>query len=298
MANAKGDHVDTTYLTVTQTTKRGYFHRDYQAHCVKYSHLIKFIREQRYWEEPWILDVGCGRETPLAQPLAARQNVRAEHVGYYVGLDYGPIDRKWLSEKSDFPAVFYPEVDFAELDWPLDEWGGSFQIINCQEVLEHVEPEHAFRMLKKIHDYMAADGRAFISTPIYNGKAAANHVNEMSFFGFETMMELAGFEVEHVQGTFASQADYKHTLKDEALWTYNVLKNWFEAEVLSMVMGPLIKPELARNAMWRMTKSTPVTLDVATWEYFEKPEHGSSDQWKSFVQNLRFAGHVKQLKGG
>lgn len=299
MPNAQGDHIDTTYLTVTQTTERGYFHRDYQAHCIKYSHLVKFIREQRYWKQPWILDIGCGKETPLARPLAARQQVRAEHVGYYVGTDYGPIDRRWLSEESTFPAEFLPHTDFADVDWP-DEFHNAFHILNCQEVLEHVEPQHAYRMLLKMREYIHPEGRAFISTPIYNGQAANNHVCEYSYFGFQTLMELAGFEVEHVQGTFASMKDYKAHMNEHCQWVFEKLKGWFEAEILAVTMGPLIEPHLARNALWRMVKSTPITMDEETWEYLAQPEHGSSEEWTPFIQSLmpKKSKKPRQLKGG
>jgi len=290
MANARGEHIDTTYLTVEHTLSRDYGHRDYLSSWLKYSAVVKFIRTQKYWRgkgrEPWILDVACGKLAPLAKPLAMKQNVRAEDVGYYLGVDFGPISTPWLAPGSTFPAEFIERTDFSTVDWGR-EYYGRFQIINYMEAAEHCEPDCCFKILQNIYRYMSDDARAFISTPIYNGKAALNHVNEMSYFGFETLMELAGLEVEKVRGSFCSRTDYINHMNDHCAWVYNSLVDHLEPEGLSVIMGMLIEPHLARNALWRMTKATPITLDKATWKYLAQPEHGSSEEWTPFIKSLQ-----------
>ena len=69
MANARGKTVDTTYLSVDQATERGFLHRDYIAHCLRWSHVIKYLGTSARYKTAKILDVGCGKEMPLAKSL-------------------------------------------------------------------------------------------------------------------------------------------------------------------------------------------------------------------------------------
>ena len=43
MANARGKKVDTTYLSIDNAEERGFLHRDYIAHCLRWSHVVKYL---------------------------------------------------------------------------------------------------------------------------------------------------------------------------------------------------------------------------------------------------------------
>ena len=46
MANIRGKAMDNTHLSIDQAEKRGFIHRDYIAHCLRWSHVAKFMGEK------------------------------------------------------------------------------------------------------------------------------------------------------------------------------------------------------------------------------------------------------------
>ena len=59
MANAKGKEMDGTHLSVEQAETRGFLHRDYIAHCLRWTKIAKDLGISGRFKETDLIDVGC-----------------------------------------------------------------------------------------------------------------------------------------------------------------------------------------------------------------------------------------------
>lgn len=252
MANERGKEIDKTHLSIDTAEERGFIHRDYIAHCLRWTHVIRYMLQKHRYKRADILDVGCGREFPLAKTLYTS---KASPYLYH-GIDVNKLERpEMFADKSWFS--FEGETDVAEL--PADHFAGPFNLVVSFEVLEHVEPAHARRLLQAMHRFLSDDGVAFISTPVWDPQtgAAANHVNEMKYVPLGLAIEECGFEILNVQGTFASQKDAEpalaNTFGPESMFIYHRLKEYYDSNYLATLFAPLV-PWAARNCMWTLRR--------------------------------------------
>lgn len=293
MANKRGKAVDTTYLSMETAAERGWIHRDYIAHCLRWQHVLKRVRSPKFKDE-WLLDVGCGEEAPLPLTLYSNRLSHNGGSGGYVGVDYGKAIKPHASivkaaEKGSFNAKFLPGYDFgakgvSEL-MPVIQ----FDWVTCFEVVEHVEPSHALGILKQIRAALKPTGTAFISTPVYDPQvgAADNHVNEMSFQFMRVLLEAAGLAVAHAYGTFASQKDIKPRLKeDDLLALFEQLGAYHDTNVLANLFAPLY-PADSRNCLWVVQQGEPSeSFNEALWG---EPRHSSSVNLAAELQKITAA---------
>ena len=288
MANKRGKEIDNTSLSLDHAEQRGFIHRDYLAHCLRWSHVVKFLMQQHRYKTAHLLDVGCGKEVPLAKLLYSSRMTHAG--GSYTGVDYNEL--AWPSSipqdvGKKFNMQLHSRADFA-VDWEniLSERKlKRADVLVCFEVLEHVEPLHSFQMLQAFGK-ACPKGDIFISTPCYDVKmgAADNHVNEMTYKALASLIHLAGLKIESVYGTFASQKDYKHDL-DSPLWpglreVWEALGNYYDSNVLACMFAPLF-PTRARNCLWHLKMDKVRQLPPAEVKELLNPElpHSSSDRW-------------------
>ena len=261
MANARGKSIDRTYLSLDQAEDRGFIHRDYIAHALRWTHVIKRLYERKTWETARILDVGCGRELPMAKLLYSSKLIPAS----YIGVDIGPVndeDFQKLKGEMALRTQIFENQNFLELlagdiagDNAGPEWKTKLaNIVTCFEVLEHVEPRMMMDMLEHMKALTTDDARFFISTPCWNRTdCAANHVNEMLYESLGTAFERHGFVVENVYGTFASIRDYEHLLNPEQKKMFDNLRQYYDSNFLSCVFAPLF-PAQSRNCLWELKK--------------------------------------------
>lgn len=285
MANAHGRHVDTTCLSTHGfIEKRGCIHRDYLSHCLRWSHVVRFMTKRKIHQEGHLLDVGCGREAPLAAILYSMSLTHT--TGSYTGVDYGNIDKSYFlqQERPSFHATWLAKTDVVEAQLPRE----NYDVIVCFEVLEHVEPLHAFRMLQRIRALMAPGATVFVSTPCYDAHvgAAANHVNEMTHEALRQLLRLAGLGVWDVWGTFASQRDYAELVPQ---WVspdaWQRLVAYYDVNVLACLLAPLF-PARARNCLWQLVASEPTPLLDADRVAFLDPASSSSVLWAEHAQQI------------
>lgn len=289
MANKKGAAVDTTCLSLNRVQEHPHIHRDYLAHCFRWSHVVRYLGLQKRYQTAHILDVGCGKEVPLAKTMWSMMQTHT--TGSYTAVDYGPI--KWphcIPEGSKkFKLKLLPDHDFAADPLPLK----AYDLITCFEVLEHVEPLHAWKMMKRMHDVLENDGICFLSTPCFDPRAgaAANHVNEMSFAGFRTLIHLAGFGIENVWGTFASQKDYKKTLPPELQKLFGQMSEYYDSDLMACFFAPVF-PFASRNCLWKLSKKGLGMDPKVLVKDVMDPRNSSSGRWQKDLKSI-----VKQLGG-
>jgi len=286
MTNKRGKAVDTTFLSPQHATERGFIHRDYLAHCLRWSHVVKWLTQHRRYQTAHVLDVGCGKEAPLAGVMFTSRMTHT--TGSYTGVDYGPIEPH-VKLGAKFKHRLFPKTDFAYM---RNSFGaGGYDLITSFEMLEHVEPMHSYMTLVRIRECLKKKGTAFISTPCYSRKmgAADNHVNEMSVDGLHWLIERAGLRVVDGWGTFASQADYKSEMQDYQRWVWDHLIDYYDSNVLACFMAPMF-PFNSRNAIWEVMidsgdeKRTDMHLTLGKAP--TGPEHSSSDKWDAALKKI------------
>lgn len=254
MANKRGKKVDTTYLSVNQAANRGFLHRDYLAHTLRWTHVMRYLNPTRAER---ILDAGCGREAPLAQVMYA--NRQAHHS--YLGVDVGRIEPV-IQYNGKFQPQLMPNTDVLDLTAAEVEQrlGGHPTLVTSFEVLEHMEPDHAYKFLRRLADLGQPPTKDepttyLISTPVYDERvgAADNHVNEWTYKAMLWLLRAAGFVVVAHWGTFASQRDYLPELEENPAWLklFNQLKEYYNADVISNLFAPLF-PDHSRNVLWKL----------------------------------------------
>lgn len=322
MANERGKSIDNTHLSIDQAEARGFIHRDYIAHCLRWTHVAKHMQKSTVYPRARVLDIGCGVDLPLARLLYSSRLI----VEDYVGVEYNK-SHKFKTEPfhtGKFPMSAYGSIDFANPDQVIIAnppegskltdnrviwYGGDAEqafhrlpnIFVSFEMLEHIEPGHARAVMRKVYEMMVAcqedtgdNPIGFFSTPCWSERvgAAANHVNEMTYEALGAMFEDLGFIVEKVAGTFASQSDYKSQLiADGHLSAYNALSEHYDSNYLATIFAPLY-PHLSRNALWTLRvpkagqsyerKFPPLAEVAGRWT--------SSEHWQDLASDEAYVG--------
>jgi SAM-dependent methyltransferase len=248
MTNAYGDKIDNTYLSLDTFEGVGQIHRDYIVHCLRWTHVLKHVLRNKGRR---ILDIGCGQEFPLAKML---RSSRAS-FDYYAAIDHSKVEPGKYFNKSGKgwePDRVWSETDFVTID---ETELKDINTIVCFEVLEHVEPRHAQQMMQKMSRIIQPGGSVFLSTPCYDPKvgAAKNHVNEMTYEAFGSLIEACGLDIRQHYGTFASQKDYKKKLTPDEASVFDKLNAYYDSNYISTIFAPLY-PQYARNCIWECTK--------------------------------------------
>lgn len=299
MANARGKAIDNTHLSIDTAEARGFIHRDYIAHCLRWSHVIKDLGAGQQYKTARILDIGCGKDIALAKTLYSSRFI-TEH---YLGLDVNKSSTLDMSpfHTGKFPLDVYGSVDFASDDvevCPALDGDDAYvsvagdvypipNVVTCFEVIEHVEPKHAIAILKKIREILLlSKGFAYISTPCYDPHtgAAANHVNEITYHALEAKLEDLGFYITGVWGTFASIKDYKDKLGyefDQLPEIFDKLRSYYDVNYLATIFAPLF-PADSRNCLWKIC-ATDIPSDGSRLIQDVPGPWGSSEKWEDWA---------------
>lgn len=243
--------INKTRLSPDQAVRRGFLHRDYLAHCLRYTHVVRWLTRLAKQDSVLrVLDVGCGNEAPLAKLIYTSRlgkNVR------YIGLDAGTVNPDIFF--SSWKPKLLSKVLFPEVLEDLETW---FDVIVMLEVLEHVEHPRQNMMIRAAAEMLADENSLlFISTPCYDPGvgAAGNHVNELTYQALGFMLEDAGLAVEKVYGTFASRKDYLAQLSaDGHAPLMERFSEYYDSTLVAVLFAPLY-PQLARNCIWRLKRA-------------------------------------------
>lgn len=241
---------DTTELDLE--TSGGYIvHRDYSAHYFKYGFAGKLCQGKK------TLELGCGSKTPLAHTLIFSASYKPPKL--YVGIDYGKIKKapgnKWCTVLENTDATSDQTRTMLQTEF------GLFDTIVSLEVIEHMNLESGKQLLKTIHDLLDPEGVAIISTPVYDGQQALNHIHEYEINELQQIIEEAGLIVEKRYGTFMSIKDIKKAFKakypDHEEMLLNMLSEvseFYSNDVVANWFAPHF-PDYSRNNVWRLRKA-------------------------------------------
>lgn len=289
MANAKNKSIDKTHLALDNAADRLFIHRDYLAHVLRWDYVAnKYIRRLvAKRDDVAVLDVGCGKDLPLARCLYTNRIFPARYCGVDVNkLELGPILEKANAIKDRITLA--EKTDFAE---STEAPAHKFDVITSLEVLEHVEPDHAVRLIRQMKRYLKDDGVIFISTPCYSEAkgAAANHVNEMKRDALGYVFEREGLQVVGNWGTFGDSRIVQAACEAEGMSPriMEALKQWHGTETFANLFAPAF-PELARNNFWMLKHSDQLPADWA--RKFPVPGDApwtSSERWQELCPEVQ-----------
>lgn len=235
-----GATFNTTQLKLSGHGKM--LHRDYTAHFFRWSFARRLIQPLHR-----VLDVGCGQELPLYNLLAAGVG-GAYRPGLYVGVDLNPVAKRPAKET----VKIYDSFNFIQR-WQELQPLGPFDYVTCLEVIEHMEPASGATCMAAARELLAADGTALLSTPVFNGQAAENHVHEYTVPELQAAIEAAGLRVERRFGTFMNVTQLR-LVSDEHRRTAEALLAYYDNNAVACFLAPLY-PDLARNNLWVLKKA-------------------------------------------
>lgn len=251
------DEYDTTSLRENSYGMR--IHRDYLAHVFRWGWAARYIGENAARR---VLEPGCGSDAPLVQVLERPPGVNKKPE-YYLGLDLGPIShikRRRENTKASKMLELRERFNFVERYGELvAEHGQTFDLAVSFEVIEHMTEAHGDTYLRGINALMPIGGTLLISTPVFNGSAAANHIREYTVDELEEKLQRAGFAPKARYGTFASFNDIKRALNERGddaarlMDMYMHAREFYSDDVLACFLAPLF-PDHSRNNAWVRTK--------------------------------------------
>ncbi len=243
---ARNKTYNCTQLTPQQEFGRHIYHRDQFAHYLRWSHVLKNAKIGQT-----ILDFGCGSGEMLE--LFYRNKYRPKR---YLGLE---IREKQVEEnKEKFAKLDFAEFRQQDLCQPELDLGETFDIITCFEVMEHIGHKNADVFLDNIAFHCDDNTTVYLSTPNYDPQvgAAENHIlgpereiGEWDHFELQDKLNQF-FTIEAKYGTFASIKDYKDDLTGWKKEAFEELRKYYDTNLLSNMMAPMIPAEHARNCLW------------------------------------------------
>lgn len=241
---------NTTDLSPDTAMERHVYHRDQFAHYLRWSHILKIAKIGMT-----ILDFGCGQGNLFEVFYRNRYKPKQ-----YVGID---IREKTIKNaKQKFSMCDNATFITKDLCEPLD-LDTTFDIICSFEVFEHIGHWNADKYLSNIVNHMDDNTVLYLSTPNYDPTvgAASNHMiphpndpGELTVgeWGYDELHSKLSeyFTIVKTYGTFASQKDYKQHLNSWQSEVYNNLKEYYDSNLVSNIMAPLVDARYARNILW------------------------------------------------
>lgn len=229
-------------------------HRDYGAHFFRWGFAGRFVDGTKR-----VLDVGCGPDCPLVDTLTMPRNSVPRS---YLGVDFNGEPRnhprrQWATFRwgFDFTTRYQELMVLADPDSGQVGPDDGYDVIVCFEVIEHMRREDGDALLAGINYLLANGGVALVSTPVFDGKAAANHLHEWTIPELQSAIEQAGLVVRDRFGTFASQPAIRKVASRVEQDFMDRIARYYSGEVISCFLAPLY-PDASRNNVWVLERPT------------------------------------------
>ena len=227
---------DTTSLR--ENAHGQWVHRDYAAHFFRWGFAGRF--SDRTTD---ILDVGCGPDCPMIKVLT---------------MPLSSVPRSYLGVDLNRPPRNPPSRQWAELRWEFNfikrhkEIDRKFGLITNFEVIEHMAKTDGERLLAAMREHLAPGGRILLSTPVFSGSAAANHLHEWTVDELSTSIKKARLTVINRFGTFARWNKIRKVASKEELEIAKNVAKYYSGEVMACFLAPLY-PDASSNNVWELT---------------------------------------------
>lgn len=245
---------------VTQLRQGGHgrtIHRDYLAHCMRWGWIARHVHFGDV-----ILDAGCGQDVSLYDVLAGTKtflpslrNPESRARPIYVGVDLNKIKKATGASW----AYVEGEVNLTDLDKvrSLPHAPGAASIgydwITSFEVIEHMAPHHGDTYLENLRDVVSPSGHLVLSTPVFNGRAAKNHIHEYGVEELQLKLEQRGWKIKSRWGSFASWNPIIQELENAnehgTVQLLTELRDYLGPEATACFLAPLY-PDASRNNVW------------------------------------------------
>ena len=250
---------DKTHLDVERYNRRGVIHRDYIAHCHRWSFVQRWMvtrdlndryldtdgatRGKMMHKKTHVLDIGCGVDIMLYRALVSNKVSPLS----YTGVDINKLSVPKEFAGSKFQPTLLEETDICSVD-SLDN---EPNLVVSFEMLEHVPFDYSQATLKKAYDLSSHDATLIMSTPVYMEKygMAKNHINEMTREQVMEQLDNAGWKVKENYGTFAGRPELFKHMKPEHQELFKELMKYYDSNVMATIFAPLY-PQYARNNLW------------------------------------------------
>ncbi len=212
-------------------------HRDYAAHFFRWG----WVSRRCIDPSKKVLDIGCG-------PDAALVKVLSHKMANGLPKSYLGVDLNRLKESNGSWYSFIGNFNFSRR-WRELRLHGPFDVITCLEVVEHMRMPAMRQLLRGALELLAPGGRMLLSTPVFDGHMAVNHINEMDVATLQKELDKAGWNVLKRYGTFMSDGDRKKAASPEENALVERLKEYYSTDVLACFLAPLY-PDHSRNNLW------------------------------------------------
>ena len=131
--------IDKTHLSLDNAEERGFIHRDYIAHCLRWSHVVKHLGKKNLYKKARILDIGCGKEMPLLKTLYTMKMTPKA----YMGIDVNRIQPTDMHRKI---------MDKMGHDHFISRWGTFASQKDIEPQLKGDSLQQAYECLKDYYD--------------------------------------------------------------------------------------------------------------------------------------------------
>lgn len=252
---------DTTALKSSAYAMR--IHRDYLAHVFRWGWASRYIN-QGATAAHRVIEAGCGADAPLYHALNRPRGADGR-PDLYVGVDLNTIPslaRRRSGTKTEQKFILKEKFNFVT-QWSelLEEYGATFDMAVSFEVIEHMTESHGDEYLRGIHALLAPGGRLMISTPVFNGRAANNHIREYTIAELQDKLQKNGFGIQDRYGTFGSYPELKRGIHETfssdkvevIMEVYSRLRSYYSDDVLACFLAPAL-PDYSRNNAWIAVK--------------------------------------------
>lgn len=258
MVLRKDEEFDRTDLNIQRANERGMIHRDYIAHCFRWTYIQNWLsrrdsefageksRKNHRYQHAHVLDIGCGKDLMLYRVLNSNKLLPLS----YTGVDINELAIPTGFEGSRLKPNLIQQ-DFCS----IASLPTAPNLITCFEMLEHVPIDYARRTLNKAYELSSDGSYLILSTPVYYERygMANNHINEMTRPLLVDMLMDCKWKIKENYGTFCGQYEIRNALTEEEKKIYDELRNYYSTHVLSTIFAPMY-PEYSRNNLWVCTK--------------------------------------------